>query len=142
MRLLAIVPAVYLGVLVVVPGCRAAHPPSGSPLRHSTSRPPALKKTLDVLGSVEIQSDPGGVVNAYDAVTRFRPDFLRSRPGTGGVPQLPVVYLDFARLGGPDVLRSIPVHAILEIRYFTPITANSWFGPYNPGGVIAVSTQR
>ena len=142
MRLLAMVPSVYVGVLVVVAGCRTAAPSaSESQRRHSTRPAPALK-TLDVLGCDEIRSAPRGIDNAYDAVTRLRPDFLRSHPGTDGVSQHPVIYVDFARMGGSDALRSIPVSTILEIRYFSPITAGLWFGPNNPAGVIAVSTPR
>jgi len=140
MRLRAMVPTVYVGVLAVVAGCRTAAPSPGVPEhRHSTPPPPTLKRKLDVLGCDEIRSTPGGIENAYDAVMRFRPDFLRAR---GGVPQLPVVYVDFARMGGPDVLRTIPLTAILEIRYFAPTDGDLRFGPNNPGGVILVSTPR
>ena len=142
MRLLAMVPTVYVGVLVVVAGCRTAAPSASVPERGRSSRPTPALKTLDVLGCDEIRSAPRGIENAYDAVTRLRPDFLRSRPGTDGVPKLPVVYVDFARMGGPDALRSISVSAILEIRYFTPTAADLRFGPNNPGGVIVVSTPR
>jgi len=136
MRLLAMVPAVYVGVLVVVAGCRTASVPQR---RHSTPPPAAPEKTLDVLRSVEIQSDPVGIDNAYDAVIRLRPHFLRSGLG---VPEPPVVYLNDMRQGGPDQLGSIPVSVILEIRYFTPINADLQFHTYNPGGAIAVITHR
>ena len=140
MRLLVMVPSVYIGVLVVVAGCRTVGPaPSESQPGHSTPPSPALTRTLDVLGCDEIRSDPVGIHNAYDAVTRLRPQFLLSGLG---VPELPVVYLNDMRQGDPDQLRSIPVSVILEIRYFTPINADLRFHTYNPGGAIAVITHR
>ena len=140
MRLLAMVPTVYVGVLVVVAGCRTVAPAASVPQRrHSTRLAPAPAKTLDILGRDEIQSDPVGIDNAYDAVIRLRPHFLQSGLG---VPEQPVVYLNEMRQGGPDQLRSIPVSVILEIRYFTPINADLRFHTTNPGGAIAVSTHR
>ena len=140
MRLLVMVPIVYVGALVVVAGCRtAAPPPSGSQRGHPTPPPPALTRTLDVLGCDEIRSDPVGIDNAYDAVTRLRPHFLLSGLG---FPELPVVYLNDMRQGGPDQLHSIPVSVILEIRYFTPVTADLRFNTNNLGGAIAVRTYR
>jgi len=140
MRLLAMVPTTCVGVLVAAAGCGIAAPSLSVPQRrHSTPPPAALKRKLDVLECGEIRSAADRIDNAYDAVMRFRPDFLRAR---GGVPQLPVVYVDFARMGGPDVLRSIPLTTILEIRYFAPTDVDLRFGQNNPGGVILVSTPR
>jgi len=140
MRLRAMVPTVYVGVLAVVAGCRTAGPSASmSQRRHSTPPPPAPEKTLDILGRDEIQSDPVGIDNAYDAVIRLRPHFLQSGLG---VPDPPVIYLNDMRQGGPDQLRSIPVSVIFEIRYFTPINADLRFHTYNPGGAIAVITHR
>lgn len=140
MRLLVMVPRVYIGVLVVVAGCRTVGPtPSESQRGHSTAPPPALPRTLDVLGCDEIRSDPVGIDNAYDAVARLRPHFLLSGLG---FPELPVVYLNDMRQGGPDLLHSIPVSVILEIRYFTPVTADLRFNTNNLAGAIAVSTHR
>ena len=75
---------------------------------------------------------------------RFRPEFLRRRSDaaatdpTGG---LPVVYMNGTRQGGTDVLRTIPAAVVVEIRYLSPTAASHEFGPFYPGGVIAVRTR-
>ena len=130
-----------LSVLLAVPGCRTAAPAASESALRATPRKAISTRTADVLGAAEIGSAPLGVENAYDAVMRFRPNLLRPRPVADGTRQPPTVFLDNARQGGPEVLRSIPVGAIYEIRYYTAMAA--WrFGPNFPGGVISVETRR
>jgi hypothetical protein len=128
---------------LVVPlaiGCRTASPASSSLTAASVRS--GVRGPTDVLGYTEIRT--ARLNTAHEAVMRFRPDFLRRRaepaptdPNVG----LPVVYLDGVRQGGTDALRTIPAGVIFEIRYLSAAMASDQFGPYYPGGVIAVRTR-
>lgn len=130
-----------LSVLLAVPGCRTAGLAGSESALRATPRKAISTRTADVLGAAEIGSDPLGVENAHDAIMRFRPNLLTTRPVADGTRQPPTVFLDNARQGGPEMLRFIPVGAIYEIRYYTA-TAALRFGPNFPGGVISVETRR
>ena len=127
-------------VLALAIGCTTV-PPASSSLAPVNARP-SSRGPSDVLGHTEIQSV--SVNTAHEAVIRFRPEFLRRRAEpaptdpNGGMP---VVYLDGVRQGGADALRTIPARVIVEIWYLTAAAASDQFGPYYPGGVIAVRTR-
>jgi hypothetical protein len=130
--------AVLFTVLIFIPGCRSTAPQ----LRASNSLPNTHARS-DVLGSAEIQTV--SLNNALEAVMRFRPEFLRTHGSPAAVGPnagIAMVYLDGIRQGGPDALRSIPAAAIYEIRYLSASAAADQYGPYYPGGVIAVRTRR
>ena len=85
--------------------------------------------------------------NAYEAVQRLRPAFLRARTIAGStqnaggstvVQDYPVVYLDGLRKGGPDYLRTIPTREVAEIRYLSSTDATTRYGMNVPAGVIDV----
>ena len=127
--------------VVLAAACRTMQP-AGS---RSMSQASALSsgRGSDALGCPEILSVR--VDNAYDAVMRFRPEFLRPRGGPAAADlngAAPMVYVDDVRQGGPEMLRTIPVGAIVEIRYLSATAASDRFGPLYPGGVIAVRTRR
>ena len=86
--------------------------------------------TLEELEAVESFS-------AYDAINRLRPQWLRSRvPG-----QDPVVFIDGSRLGGPEVLRSIRVSTLSEIRYRNGRDATTRYGTGFGGGSIEMRSR-
>ena len=58
-----------------------------------------------------------------------------------GIDGAPVVYLDGVKQGGTEMLRSIPIAPIYEIRYLSATAASALFGWFYPGGVIAVRTR-
>jgi hypothetical protein len=95
-----------------------------------------------MLGSTEIQS--AEVANAYDAVVRLRPQFLRKHAPSAPTTEegVPVIYLDGVRQGGADMLRSIPANAVVDIRYLSATAANMELGRLHPAGVIAVRTRQ
>lgn len=129
--------SVIFAVLLLATGCR-----SGAPIG-SIDPGPSIRSSSDVLRASEIGS--ARVNDAHEAIIRFRPEFLRGRaaPGlTDPSGAAPVVYLNGVRQGGSDMLRTVPVGAILEIRYLTPTVASEQFGSYYNGGVIAVRTRR
>jgi hypothetical protein len=131
-----------LAVFLLLSGCRTATPSqASSPLPPATAPQSTPRTSADVLGRVELQS--ASVANAFEAVMRFRPQFLKRRmdwpagEGTDGA----VVYLDGVKQGGTEMLRSIPILPIYEIRYFSATAASALFGPFYPAGVIAVRTR-
>lgn len=82
--------------------------------------------------------------NAYDALSRIRPAFFRSRDvQTWDHPNpVPVhVYVNGSKREGLDALRQIQADAVQEIRFYEPQDANTRFGTGNNGGVIAVTLK-
>ena len=101
-----------------------------------------VSPTRDIILAPEIVA--ARVMNAYDAVMRLRPEYLRAR---GPVhPRLgnsgPVVYLDDIQLGSVETLRTISVDKVTAIRYLRPTEANVRLGPHGSNGAIVVSTGR
>ena len=79
------------------------------------------------------------VTNAYDAIERLRPLFLRSRGKTSiNTPntQFPTVYVDGVRYGDLNSLRSILATHVLDIRYYNGAESGARFGLQNTAGVI------
>jgi hypothetical protein len=86
-----------------------------------------------------------GARNAYEAVERLRPLWLRSRrERTRGAPTSILVYLNGTRLGGTDTLRRLEVIPITSIRYLDAAGAMSLpgLGSVRIEGAIMVSTGR
>jgi hypothetical protein len=106
---------------------------------------PRTKSWARVVELEELQAMEGGS-NALMAVRRLRPEFLARhaapRPGEVGETGYAVVYLDGARLGGPETLQTIPLAIVYQIRFLRASEAAAWVGREHRGGVIAVSTTR
>jgi hypothetical protein len=93
----------------------------------------------DVIARHEIVA--AHVQNAYELVERLHPQWLRKR----GVSDLQnesdvVVYLDNARLGGPETLREIHVGGVSSVRFYDAAKAQYRFGVGHAHGAILVST--
>jgi hypothetical protein len=93
----------------------------------------------DVIARQEIVA--AHVQNVYELVERLHPHWLRKR----GVNQMRndgdiVVYLDNARLGGPESLRGIHVGGVSSVRFFDAGRAQYRFGVGHTHGAILVST--
>lgn len=85
----------------------------------TTARPRAADP--EHVTSAEIAATPA--TNAYDLINRLRPRWLQpQRVGSiaGGTirTQVIAVYLDGARLGGLEALRSISSHGITSMRFY------------------------
>lgn len=83
--------------------------------------------------------------NAYEAVERLRPAFLRTR-GAQSIqnpePPTPMIYLDGIRFGPLQTLSSIPAIGILSIQYMNAVDATQRFGMGHEGGAILITTKH
>lgn len=119
-------------LLVGAAACTGATSGSGAPA-------PAPR---DVLVVEEIQRT--AAVTAYDAVRQLRPQWLRRRGRSSiqnATAEVLVVYLDGARFGGPDALRSVAAGSVLEIRHLDARDATTRFGTGHAGGALLVRTK-
>lgn len=97
-------------------------------------------RNRDVLTLEEIQSSD--LTDAYEIIRGMRPQWLRVRGPNSFYAANPImVYLDGNRMGGPEVLSSIPKLSIEEIRFYDPPEAQARFGLNNTNGAIVVRTR-
>lgn len=121
MRRLALLPVLALTLLL---GACA----SGG--NGTTARSSSDVITLEELETVDTFS-------AYDAISRLRPQWLRSRvPG-----QDPVVFMNGSQMGGLDILRSVQVSTLAEIRYRNGRDATTRYGTGFGGGTIEMRSR-
>lgn len=122
MRRLAVLPALFLTLLA-------------SACATGGSSSPTARSNSDIIGLEELRSVE--TVSAYDAISRLRPRWLRSRvPG-----QDPVVMMNGSQLGGLDVLRNVQVSMLTEIRYRNGRDATTLYGTGFGGGTIEMKSQ-
>jgi hypothetical protein len=116
---------VIAALIVAVSGC--AH----------SARVDEPRPRNNILTREEIAAAPVG--NAYEALDRLRPNFLRPH-ATGGRPATAyaIVFIDGVRRGALDVLRSVAANSIVEIRYLSAADATTRYGLDIQGGVIDV----
>jgi hypothetical protein len=82
----------------------------------------------------------------YDAVLKLRPHFLRNRTitaeGRGASRQL-MLYVDGERMESLDDLRRLVPAEVLEVRFYEPQLANTYFARYNnAAGAIAITLRK
>jgi hypothetical protein len=136
---------------LAIPAGLAAQTPTPAPTgtavaqSEATLRPRIKPTRSNVVEIEELRAVEGGT-NALMAVRRLRPEFLARhappRAGDQSETGYAVVYLDGARLGGPEMLESIPASVIYRIRFLRASEAAAWVGREHRGGVIAVTTIR
>lgn len=112
-------------VALAVSGC------SRGPGTSSGARP-----SSDLLTQREISTV--SAANAYEAVQRLRPAFLRPRSTATRTMEYAVVFLDGIRRGSPETLKTIPAGQIEEIRYLTARDATTRYGLNVSAGVLEV----
>lgn len=103
---------------------------------------PSMRRDANLITQSEIVNSQAA--NLYDAITRIRPAFLRTRGPTsisnpGG--DYPIVYLDNQRYGDIEALKGMSPVGVLAIRYFNAADATTRFGMGHVGGVIEVITR-
>ena len=134
-----------LAILLLLPGCRPIpHNTAAQPTALSATLSPATsRRSADLILPSEIEG--AQVPNAYEAISRLRPEFLKPRGlQTPETPngRLPSVFVNDVEQREIDALRTVPAAAIVEIRYLSASAATPEFGRQHSGGVIAVRTRR
>jgi hypothetical protein len=103
-------------------------------------------RTSDVLTGDEIRGGSGDLAygNAYDAIMRLRTSYLRATVPVKGSLQIvpPAVFINGTFHGGADVLRTLNVSVIDEIRFVRSAEAMFRYGPDFKSGVILISTSQ
>lgn len=118
--------AIALASLVLTASCsHTLHGPAGS------------RSTSNLLTAREIAATPA--VDAYDAIQRLRPAFLRSRSTASRSNAYAVVYVDGIRKGSLEALRLIRADEVAEIRYLNAMDATTRYGMNVEAGVIQVT---
>ena len=109
----------------------------GSGVTHS-------RPNFSVLTAEEMQAGQYGSV--YDAVLALRSNWLRERPPSdylGEVPERAEVFQDGLRVGTAEYLRQLPVRDVEAVRYLTVAEAATEFGRQaNAVPVIAITMKR
>ena len=95
------------------------------------------RRDRNLITAAEIAEDPI-ITNAFEAVRRLRPDWLRARGRSGP----PVVYHGEAKWSdSANGLTGIAIAGLLEIRYYSRSDATTRWGRGILGGVIQVITR-
>jgi len=105
------------------------------------SRPPFIPlEDRDVI--LQAQMVEHGFVSVLEAVQSLRPNWLLTRGANTlvGTPSQVIVYQDDTRLGGIDVLSSIPTAAVLWVRHYSGVEATGRWGLDHGAGVILIAT--
>lgn len=122
-------PAPLLALVVTLSACAPATAPA------TRSQAPFSR---DPLTAEEIVRTPHRDV--LSALRTLRPMFLNPRGARDG--DVIATYIDGVRVGGIDMLATVPVDAVVEIRHMSGIDATTRFGVGHGSGVILVTTQR
>lgn len=87
--------------------------------------------------------DRGQWSDVYDLVRSLRPSWVRSR-GVDSFenPGEVQVYVDGTRLGGVQLLRTLPTHAIERLEWIDPVSAAGRWGLNHGHGVIYITYRR
>jgi hypothetical protein len=110
----------------------------------SSSTGERTSRSRDVLTLEEIQESHADQFSAFELIRNRRPAWLRTRGSTSmSLEEDPInVYVDGIRLGGPEVLETIPAVHVEEARFYTAAQAQARFGLGNTNGAIAIVTRR
>ena len=127
-------PLVAIVAIFSSSGCVSGSGSSGADVRRDSNR----------ITAEELQEVPSG--NAYDAVSRLRPSWLRSR-GTlsvnrTGAGSLPRVFVDNRDYGSLRSLRDFNVDSVGEMEFVTARDATTQYGTGYAGGIIHVRLRR
>ena len=107
----------------------------------SAKAKPRIKRTPDVITVEEIDAAPSDIQDAYTLVTRLRPNWLRTR-GVGSMVRGSdnvVIYVNEAKWGDPETLRSLRRSGIREMRHLNGAEATQQFGLNHENGAILIA---
>lgn len=77
----------------------------------------------NLLTQEEIEANRNQAQNLYDLVQRLRPRWLLARTVTNSTTAGVVVFFNEQRMGGVDVLRSLPLSSVESLRYLDATAA-------------------
>jgi len=131
-----------VAMLLLLPGCAgrsAAGTAGAAPTNRRVIAPAELQEAMSQ-----------NVANLEQLVRTRRPEWLRATPQQTGVagPMAPstmtqvsqlTVWMDNQRLGGPEVLRTIALSSVSEVRLLSASEAEARFGLNNQGGAIVIT---
>lgn len=131
--------ALVLAISSTVVGSSCASSRSDDGAVDRASRPPRRSSTLITREELLATNAP----DAYQAVERLHPDWLRGRGLTSltGTPPRVLVYLDGQHLGEVGILSRFTLNGIREIRFHNASDATQRWGTGHSAGVIEVLTQ-
>jgi hypothetical protein len=99
-----------------------------------------VRTRRDVITQEEI--DATHLSNAFDVVSRLRPQWLHNRGGPYPDPDGSVevqVFFNGQPVGSVDALKGYSASQVGTLRYVDPIRARATYGPPNGRGVITVT---
>ncbi|MGH7460298.1 MAG: hypothetical protein ACREMA_04630 [Longimicrobiales bacterium] len=123
--------------LVLVSAC------SSAATKSSTAAAAAPRGSRDLITRTQI--DQMSVQDAYEIVSRMRPEYLREQRGPSSVNRgavLAVVYIDGVRRGGPEALRGLRPGEVEEIRFMSATDATTRYGTDHAAGVIEIKSRH
>ena len=99
----------------------------------------------NLINNEELRSVDSEGLSLYQAIQRFRPQWLSSRGtssfGAGAQETVPRVIVDNVPFGEIDELRRIDASDVMEASYLGGSDATTRFGTGYPGGAIVVRTR-
>lgn len=118
----AFVPVATTTLVLVLSACASGGGGNNSPRRS------ANVITQDELASV-------AQLDCLQAIQRLRPDWLRTRTGAS-----PAIFVDGRESMSADVLRTVPVATVREIRFLSARDATTSYGTGYVSGAILIIT--
>jgi outer membrane receptor for ferrienterochelin and colicin len=106
------------------------------------TRTPGVRRDPNLLTQQEIAE--ANVSTAYEAISKLRPMFLKTRGRTtinGEANDYAVVFVDGQRFGSLNSLNNILASSILEARFLPGSEAVNRYGMQYGGGAIDIKTR-
>jgi hypothetical protein len=126
-----------LALAVALPACRS----SGAAGASADELPAARRDPRRVMPEEVAEALGQHMQSMFDLVAAKHMDWLRNTATLSGAHQV-TVYLDRARLGGPDQMRTVALAIVESARYLTPSEAQAEFGLDNLGGAISITSHH
>lgn len=125
----------YLALVAIVAAAAGCASGAGN---SSTDGSPRVHRSSSVITEEEIASS--SATNAYEAIEKLHPEFLRSSGATtsGSDSGLPDVYVGTVRYGDPSTLRNIVASNVHEIHFYRGAEAATKYGMQNPNGLNGI----
>jgi hypothetical protein len=98
----------------------------------------------DVLFQAEIDTNKTPGMTVYDLISHLRPEYLRSRGSNSlrdTTPPTAIVYLDGAKFGSLDQMKSLSADRVFQIQYLSAADAQTRFGMDHTGGAILITSK-